>query len=82
MKTSNDTARGKYLLPLMTVLLWMAGTMSLHAKDYGFWVGSVKVTSSNCNDIKGGNIESGTVKYDPNTNILTLTNHQCKRVWR
>ena len=49
----------------------MAGTMSLHAKDYGFWVGSVKVTSSNYNDIKGGNIESGTVKYDPNTNTLT-----------
>ena len=74
MKTSNDCARGKYLLPLMTIILWMAGTMSLHAKDYGFWVGSVKVTSSNYNDIKGGNIESGTVKYDPNTNILTLTN--------
>ena len=74
MKTNNDCARGKYLLPLMTFILWMAGTMSLHAAtDYGFWVGSVKVTSSNCNDITGGSIKSGTVKYNPNTNTLTLT---------
>lgn len=32
------------------------------------------MTSSNCNDITGGSIKSGTVKYNPSTNTLTLTN--------
>ena len=77
MKTNSliqFTGRGKSRFFLLTFLLWIAGTMSLHAEDYGFWVGSVKVTSSNRNDIKGGNIKSGTVKYNPYTNVLTLTN--------
>ena len=77
MKTNKSTKpqEDKGIVFLLTVLLWMAGTMSSHAAtDYGFWVGSVKVTSSNCNDIKGGSIKSGTVKYNPDTNTLTLTN--------
>ena len=72
---------GHSRLFLLTILFWMAGTMSVQAADdvdYGFWVGSVKVKKSNCNNITGGNIISGTVKYNPDTNVLTLTNVRIK----
>lgn len=43
------------------------------ATSYGFSVGGVSVTSDNCNSVTGSNI-TGTVKYTPSTNTLTLTN--------
>ena len=55
------------------------------AEDYGFKVGGVSVTSSNCTNITGDNIkcykegENYYVKYDPSTNILTLKNIKIER---
>lgn len=77
MKTKNIImviGGARRCLLLLTVLF--VGLMSVQAEDdvdYGFWVGSVKVKKSNCNNITGGNIKSGTVKYNPNTNTLTMT---------
>ena len=59
---------------LLTILFWMAGTINLQAKEYDLWVGSVRVTSENCNNITGGSIKSGTVTFNPNSWVLTLTN--------
>ena len=65
---------GKSRFFLLTVLLWMAGTMSTLAKEV-FWVGSVEVNGQNSNNnIHGKNIKSGTVTYDASTKTLTLTN--------
>ena len=36
---------------LLTILLLMAGTMSVQATDYDLWVGGKRVTSSNANNI-------------------------------
>lgn len=58
-------------LMLLTVLLWVTGAMSA-ATDYGFWVGSVKVTSDNCNKITGKSIEYGSISYDPDKKKLTI----------
>ena len=50
------------------------------ADNYGIKVGGVEVTSSNCNNVAGGNIEkwddrySSYVKYNPSTKTLTLKN--------
>ena len=65
--------RHTFKLFLLTAMLWVAGAISVSAEDYGFWVGSVKVKSGNCSNITGGNIKSGSVKYDPDKKILTLT---------
>ena len=55
------------------------------AEDYGFKVGGVSVTSSNCGNITGNNIkrykegESYYAKYDPSTTTLTLKNVKIER---
>ena len=41
---------------------------------YGLWVGGVQVTDSNCGNITGGQIISGTITYDSLTSTLTLNN--------
>ena len=56
---------------LITMLLV---TLTAEADDYNLWVAGVRVTSSNCNDIKSPAIERGTASYDPYKNELTLTN--------
>ena len=56
---------------LITMLLV---TLTAEADDYNLWVAGVRVTSSNCNDIKSPAIERGTASYDPDKNELTLTN--------
>ena len=61
----------KTLLTALAALL--LGTPGLHAADYGINVAGVEVTTSNYTNVTGGNIASGTVKYDPNNKILTLT---------
>ena len=48
-------------------------TMAAQATDYNLWVAGVRVTSSNCNDIKSPAIERGTASYNPVSNVLTLT---------
>ena len=58
---------------LLTVFLLLTGTMSVQAIDYDLWVGGVRVTSDNRNNVTGGGIQSGTVKYNLRTKVLTLT---------
>ena len=59
---------------LTTIIIIMCGLSTHAAEYYGFKIGGVPVTSSNCNDVTGNNITSGTVKYDKSTNTVTLTN--------
>ena len=74
MKTKETTNRGigKCIIFLM-VILFSTVSFSAHAKSYGFKIDGVEVTSDNYSDLTGGNI-SGTVKYNPTTNTVTLTN--------
>lgn len=59
---------------LLTVFFLLAGTMSVQAETkYDLYVGGVQVTSSNKGGITGGAIKSGTVTYNPDSRILTLT---------
>ena len=77
MKTKNqinlnggwDNAR----LFLLTVFLLLTGTMSVQAYDYDLWVGGVRVTTDNSDNVTGGGIQSGTVKYNRDSRILVLT---------
>ena len=56
-----------------------------HAKDYGLYVGGVKVTDKNCNNIKSNTIkafnpsENHHVYYVPETNTLVLENVKIER---
>lgn len=77
MKTKNqinlngewDNAR----LFLLTVFLLLTGTMSVQAWDYDLWVGGVRVTDGNRDNVTGGGIQSGTVEYNYSSNTLILT---------
>ena len=77
MKTKNqinlnggwDNAR----LFLLTVFLLLTGTMSVQAYDYDLWVGGVRVTDGNRDNVTGGGIQSGTVEYYWDSNTLILT---------
>ena len=61
----------------MTVLL---ATLAVQAAtNYNINVGGVEVTTSNYNNVTGGDIESGTVTYNESTNTLTLTNVTIRR---
>ena len=75
MKTKETTNRGigKCIIFLM-VILFSTVSFSAHAASYGFKIGGIEVTSSNYNDITASYITSGTVKYNPSTNTVTLTN--------
>lgn len=64
---------GKCIIFLM-VILFSTVSFSAHAASYGFKIGGIEVTSSNYNDITASYITSGTVKYNPSTNTVTLTN--------
>ena len=66
---------GKTRLFLLTVFFLLTGTMSVQAYDYNLWVGGVRVTSSNRNNVTGGGIQSGTVKFEQYSSYdeLTLT---------
>ncbi len=57
---------------LMTILIWMAGTMNVQA--YELYVGGQEVKSSNESGVTGGGIKSGTVTYNYSTKTLTLRN--------
>ncbi len=59
-------------LPLLCVI-------AAQAEEYGINVAGVEVTSSNYNNITGGNINSGTVTYSPTSRTLTLTNVKVSR---
>ena len=75
MKTNNSTKlqEGKGIVFLLTVFLWLTGTMSVQATDYDLWVGGKRVTSSNANNITNSTI-NGLVSYNASTKTLTLNN--------
>ncbi len=60
------------LLSLMFLLL--TGLAAAAATSYGFKVGNVEVTTANYNNVTGNDIITGTVSYNPSTNVLTLNN--------
>ena len=72
---------------LLSLLLLMLGMMpqTANAKYYGIKVAGVSVTSDNCDNITGDDINPSDsfqdywVRYDPNTKTLTLHNI---RIWR
>lgn len=51
----------------------LCSTAATAATYYGFKIGDVQVTSDNYTNVTGDNI-TGSVKYDPSTSIVTLTN--------
>ena len=64
---------------LLTLLLALVGLTAMAvAEDYGIQIGTVKVTSSNYTNISSAGgfsvVTSGTVTYDPETRMLTLSN--------
>ena len=69
----------KILLTLLAVAMATAAFSGQAATEYGINVGGVEVTSSNYNNVTGGNISGGTVKYDPTNKILTLTSVSISR---
>ncbi len=71
MKTKMNASR---FFLLTFCLLMMSSLKVASATKYGFWVGGVEVTSDNYTNITSSAITSGTVKYVPSTNTLTLTN--------
>lgn len=54
-------------------MLLLCSTAATAATYYGFKIGDVKVTSDNYTNVTGDNI-IGSVKYDPSTKTVTLTN--------
>ena len=59
---------------LFLLIIAISAINSYAATKYQINVGGVEVTSDNYSNVTGGDIKSGTVKYDPNNKILTLTN--------
>jgi Leucine-rich repeat (LRR) protein len=76
MKTKMNASR---VFLLTFCLLMMSSLKAADVTKYGFWVGGVEVTSDNYTNITSSAITSGTVKYVPSTNTLTLTNCTIKR---
>ena len=56
------------------IALTLGALSSSAATKYEINVAGVEVTSDNKGGVTGGDIKSGTVTYDPSSNVLTLTN--------
>lgn len=54
--------------------------MAVGIEEYKVWVGGIKVTSHNKDNITGEGI-TGTVSYDPDTNTLTLDNASISKAY-
>ena len=68
----------KKILFSILALVAIATTAGAQTK-FGLEVGGVQVTSANFSNITGGDIKSGTVKYNPTNRKLTLTNVKIER---
>ena len=66
----------KFTFFVAILFIALAGNITAQT-DYGITIAGVKVTSANCNNITGENIE-GKVSYNPTTNTLTLDNATIK----
>ena len=64
---------------LLLFALALLGMVAAQAENYGINVAGVEVSSSNYNNVTGGDIKSGTVKYSPSSKTLTLTNVRITR---
>ncbi len=63
-------------LMLASLLVTLAASAATY---YGFKIGGVEVNSDNYQNVTGSNITSGTVKYDPSSNTVTLTDVTIER---
>lgn len=68
--TFNQSLRGRWLLLLFALLLLPS---CLQAEDYGITIAGIQVTDANAANITGDSITAGTVSFDAENNILTLT---------
>ena len=59
---------------VLLLLLLVTTIAAQAATDYNFYVGGVRVTSDNCDNITGNNITGGSAVFNPDDNTLTLTN--------
>ncbi len=66
--------RGGVRALLLLVLMLVNVTQARAAEEYPIEINGQSVTSENCNDLSVLEGVSGTVKYDPETNTLTLEN--------
>lgn len=65
----------KLIICLFFVLgLFFIMPMPVQAASYDLWVGGIPVTDENKEDVTGPGITSGTVTYDPSSQVLTLNN--------
>ena len=64
----------KQRILLMLALMLMASQAMLGETKYQLWVGGVQVTSNNASNIRFQGLNSGTITYNANAKILTLTN--------
>ena len=64
---------------LILALTLMLSVVAVQAANYGINVGGVEVSTSNYNNVTGGQIKRGTVSYNPSTNTLTLNNVDISR---
>lgn len=64
----------RLLFALLVVISVCALSFSVCAQEYDLYVGDVRVTSENCNDVFGDADEGVTVTYNPDTDTLTLDN--------
>ena len=59
---------------LLAFAMALLGVIAVQASDYGINVGGVEVSTSNYNNVTGGNINSGaSVRYDPSSKTLTIS---------
>lgn len=63
----------------LVFLLGLVAITSQASTYYGFKIGGVAVNSDNYQNVTGSNIKRGTVKYDPDTKTVTLTNVTIRR---
>ena len=59
---------------ILLIALTLGALSARAATKYEINVAGVEVTSDNKGNVTGGDIKSGTVTYDPSSNVLTLTN--------
>lgn len=70
-----DKILRSFIVMLVAMVAFTAGASTY----YGFKIGGVSVTSDNYNNVTGSNIKTGTVKYNPTTNTVTLTGVSIER---
>ena len=69
--TMSESDNTKYTFTMPAANVTVTATFKRQAEKYDVYVSSVQITSENKDDVLN---DGGSVKYDPTTNTLTLTN--------